>query len=128
VVEVKNPQFNSIWKQIILAKYNCHSPRLHISPIWREITALTSIGKIGRNMIVNNGMSTRFWLDRWYTECALSSSYHALFYLCEQPDISVFEVIMSGGQALTFRRQLHGILLIDYNNIGSIINNCTLSL
>jgi hypothetical protein len=34
---------------------------------------------------------------------------------------------MSGGQALTFRRQLHGMLLIDYNNIFSMIN-CTLSL
>jgi hypothetical protein len=56
-----------------------------MSPIWREIVALTPIGEIGCNMTVNNGMSTRFWTDRWYTECALSSTYHALFSLCEQP-------------------------------------------
>jgi hypothetical protein len=35
---------------------------------------------------------------------------------------------MSDDQALTFRKQLYGMLLIDYNNIGSIINNYTLSL
>jgi hypothetical protein len=75
-----------------------------MSPIWREIIALTPIGEIGCNMKVNNGMSTRFCTDRWYTECALSSTYHVLFSLCEQTDISVFEVIMSRGQTLTFRR------------------------
>jgi hypothetical protein len=89
-----------------------------------ETTNKCRSNKIG----LHNDMSTKFRLDMWYADCALSSSYHYLFHLCEQPDITVFEVIMSGGQVLTFRKQLHGILLIDYNNISSIINNCILIL
>jgi hypothetical protein len=42
--------------------------------------------------------------------------------------MSIFEVIISSGQTLTFRRQLHDILLIDYNIISYIINNYTFSL
>jgi hypothetical protein len=80
----------------------------------REIVSLTPIVEVGCNMIVHNSMNTRFWFDRWYIDYALSSSYHNLFILCEQSDITIFEVVMSSRQALTFRRQLHDMLLIDY--------------
>jgi hypothetical protein len=79
-------------------------------------------------MIIGNGMSTCFWLDRWYYDCALSTYFYQLFQICTNPQIIIFTVLASKGSALQFSRQLIGVLLHDFNSICSIINQCQLQL
>jgi hypothetical protein len=43
------------------------------------------------------------------------------------PNITVFEVVMSQEQILTFNRQLTGILLHDFNDLCGIIHQIHLS-
>jgi hypothetical protein len=55
-------------------------------------------------MIIGNGMSTYFWLDRWYSDCALSTHFYQLFQICINPQITVFTVVASKGATLQFSR------------------------
>jgi hypothetical protein len=71
------------------------------------------LGQTGRAVILGNDKDTSFWQDRWAGECALMSSYHHLFQLRQQPNISVYEVVMSRGHALSFFRTLTEILLVE---------------
>jgi hypothetical protein len=51
-------------KQLILAKYDSSTSRSHMSPIWRVINDLNDIGQISYNMMIENGMNTKFWFNR----------------------------------------------------------------
>jgi hypothetical protein len=85
------------------------------------------LGQTGRAVILGNGKDTSFWQDRWVGECALMSSYHHLFQLCQQPNISVYEVVMSRGYALSFSRTLTGVLLVELNVLYIMLSNISLS-
>jgi hypothetical protein len=52
---------------------------------WKEISALSQLGQTGSSVILGNGQDTAFWLDRWVGDCALSSQFHHLFQICEDP-------------------------------------------
>ena len=85
--KLKNPQYNSVWKQIVIAKYSENTNINLMSPIWKEIYKLEKIGSIGCNMKIGDGRDTKFWYDRWFSECALSSSFSHLFNICINKDI-----------------------------------------
>jgi hypothetical protein len=74
-------------------------------------------------MIIGNGMSTCFWLNRWYYDCALSTYFYQLFQICTNPQIIVFTVVASKGAALQFSRQLIGVCyMILIQSVVSLIN------
>jgi hypothetical protein len=58
--KLKDPNYNSIWKQLIQAKYIELTPRGKLSPLWREIMALSQLGQTGRAMILGNGKHIYF--------------------------------------------------------------------
>jgi hypothetical protein len=60
----KDPNYTSIWKQLVIAKYDSDTSKIQMSPIWREIYALNAIGQISYSMKVGNGMDIKIWLDR----------------------------------------------------------------
>jgi predicted DNA-binding transcriptional regulator len=125
---LKDPQYHSFWKQIVLVKYSDHKQVKQQSAIWKEINALSQLGQTGSSVVLGNGQYTAFWLDRWAGDCALSSQFHHLFQLCEDPLISVFIVVMSVGQALKFKRLLTGVLLLEFNSICNMVGKISLSL
>jgi hypothetical protein len=43
------------------------------------------------------------------------------------PNISVYEVLMSAGRALSFTIILTGVFLLDFNTICNLVNHITLS-
>jgi hypothetical protein len=77
---------------------------------------------------IGNGMSISFWMDRWYSDCALSSHYYHLFQISTNQNITVFTTVASKGAALQFSRQLICVLLHDFNSLCNIINHCLLQL
>jgi hypothetical protein len=98
------------------------------SAVWKEINALSQLGKIDSSVVLGNGQDTAFWLDRWAGDCALSSQFHHLFQLCEDPLILVFTVVMSAGQDLKFKRLLTGVFLLEFNSLCNMVGKISLSL
>jgi hypothetical protein len=88
---------------------------------------LSQLGQTGRAVIIGNGKDTSFWQDRWAGKCALMSHFHHLFQLCQQPNIFVYEVVMSRGLALSFSRTLTGVLLVELNALYNMVSNISLS-
>jgi hypothetical protein len=78
-------------------------PRLVMSSMWRDVTALQHLGHTGCLVIMGNGQNTVFWTDIWASACALMSTYYHLYQLCIMPHITMYEVVMSVVQALQFR-------------------------
>lgn len=126
--KLKNPQYSSIWKQIIMEKYHDHTALHNYSPIWKEILKLDKIGKMSSTMIIGDGRNTKFWTDIWINDSPLSTTHYHLYQICVNKEVTVFDVVLSQGQSLEFNRQLGGRLLIDFHDICSIINSCQLSL
>jgi hypothetical protein len=106
--KLQDPQYNSLWKQIVKVKYSDNTHKFKMSSIWKDISALNQLGQTGKAVVLGDGQNTDFWHDRWYEECTLLSHFHHLFSLCQQPHIIVFEVMRSWGQALSFTRTLTG--------------------
>jgi small neutral amino acid transporter SnatA (MarC family) len=79
-----------------------------MSHVSKLIVALNEIGHVSCNMKVGNGMHTKFWLDISHTDNTLAFIYHQLFVIFFNPNISVFQVVMSKGQVLQFKDKLQG--------------------
>jgi hypothetical protein len=109
----------------MLVKYNQHTKKSDIFSVWRNILALHQLGQTGSSVSIDNGKSVEFWIDRWAGEYAFMSYYH-LYRLCTDPHISVYEVIMSEGHVLTFKRTLTCILLLDFNELCNLIRQIIL--
>jgi hypothetical protein len=90
--------------------------------------ALSQLGQTSRAMILDNGKYISFWQDRWDGECALMLQYNHLFQLCFQPNIFVYEVVMTKGLTLSFSRALTGILMVELNALYNLVSNISLSL
>jgi hypothetical protein len=95
--KLENPQYNSLWKQIVSVKYSKNTYNSIMSSIWKDVGALNQLGQTGRAVVLGDGQNANFLHDRWYGECALLSHFHHLFSLCQQLHISVSEVVRSGG-------------------------------
>jgi hypothetical protein len=56
------------------------------------------------------------------------SQYYYLFKLNINPTVIVYEIVMSGEQALQFSRDLSSILLIEFNDLCLLVRNILLYL
>jgi hypothetical protein len=84
------------------------------------------LGPTGSFVLLSNGKNTKFFTNRWASECALMSSYFQLFQLCTDLHITVHEVIISAPQALAFKRALTGMLLLEFNEICTMVRQINL--
>jgi hypothetical protein len=66
---------------------------------------------LGFNKVLGSDTSVLFWTDRWHNGCALSSSYSFLYYIVNEPNISITSAFKFGSLQLNFRRQLVGVYL-----------------
>ena len=124
---LKDPNYTSIWKQIVQVKYAKNTPKSKFSAIWKEIYKIASIGEIGCTMSVGNGQDIRFWLDTWFGDFSLKSRFPDLFEISLEPDITLIEVVQSPENGLRFCRQLTGMLWVDFNSLLNIIQSITLT-
>jgi zinc-binding in reverse transcriptase len=67
-------------------------------------------------------------MDRWYSDCALSSHYYHLFQISTNQNITVFTTVASKGATLQFSKQLTGVFFYDFNSLCTVINHCQLQL
>ncbi|XP_028112042.1 uncharacterized protein LOC114310295 [Camellia sinensis] len=114
-----------IWKQVVCSKYGQSGGRWSLltvesrmlSVMWQDIMSLASPNPSLReffvsnfNIVIENGLRTKFWLDVWLNDQSLSLVFPRLFSLSVENDDSLFDVFQrkSGGEDwnFSFRRLL----------------------
>ena len=79
-----------LWIDLLRAKYFLHgnffdaAPRG--SPFWNSIQSLKPFFARGAKFGVNNGRSTRLWLDLWIGQRPLWSEFRQLYSIAVEPD------------------------------------------
>lgn len=104
------------WQRILRKKYlqkqtlsQAESSR-GTSQFWSGLMKVKDLFYNHCTRILGSGKQTRFWEDVWYKEDSLDSKFSRLYNLCFNKNVTVHEVISSGGNCLRFRRCLWGNL------------------
>jgi hypothetical protein len=64
--KLDNPQYNSLWKQIVSVKYSENTHNSKMPSIWKDINALNQLGQTGRAVVLGDGQNANFLHDWWY--------------------------------------------------------------
>ena len=116
-----------IWKDILHCKYGFRTTPFVCSPFWRSILKDHAVINLGLNKEIGNDRTTAFWLDRWFTEHALQHLYPNLFSIVYNRFISVADAFANSFLQLSFKRQLTGIYLVEWNALQFQFQHFTLS-
>ena len=99
-----------LWADILRAKYfpdgNLFKAKSKGSSFWNGIQAVRPAFAVGDQFIVNNGKSTRFWLDCWKGQTPLWQSYPQLFQLATDTHIMVADALRVHPPTISFFRPL----------------------
>ena len=102
---------SGVWQEIVTYKYLRKDSIALVkhkqkdSPIWADLIKIKEIYLLGTKKCVNNGKTTLVWKYIWLYNYPLCILHPDLFKLCDQKDISVFQLI-SGEVAISFCRWL----------------------
>jgi hypothetical protein len=119
---------NGLWQQIIKSKYlNGESictvkHRQNDSPIWADLLKIRNIYLQGRKMVVRDCKRTLLWKDIWLNEKPLYTLYSDLFKICDNPDVTIYQVKLDP-QNVTFTRWLVGDLRNSWGKILTDVEN-----
>jgi len=86
------------------------------SPIWADLLKVRKIYLQGRKLNVRDGQRTLFWKDIWLYDQPLCMLYPDLFAMCQQSDLTVFQV-KTDIQSVTFSRWLVDIWKENWEKI-----------
>ena len=117
---VNDPQYMSLWKEILLANLHSSIPPSHF---WKGILHIAHIGELGVSKIPGSQGQVLFWTDTWFQNCPLSITFYNLFSVCRDPTVSAQEVVTTQGRCLRFRRGLTGVLLHEWHQVLELINS-----
>ena len=100
----------SLWAQLLKAKYfpngNPFSAPANGSVFWKGIQAVRPAFALGAKFQIQNGHSTRFWLDHWLGASPLWQSHPNLFRIATDSNILVGEAARTDPPAIHFMRAL----------------------
>ena len=101
---------SGLWAQLFCAKYfpnvNPFTAGSSGSTFWNGIQAVRPAFSIGAQFCVNNGTSTRFWLDCWWAQAPLWQSHPELYQLATDTNIMVDDALRVHPPAISFFRPL----------------------
>lgn len=104
---------SGLWADILRAKYfpdgNLFKDKTKGSPFWNGIQAVRPAFSVGAHFTINNGMATRFWLDRWWGQSPLWQSHPDLYQLATDTNIFVGDVLRVHPPAISFMRPLNPV-------------------
>jgi hypothetical protein len=102
---------SGLWQDIVSYKYlrkdsvTTVKHKQSDTPIWANLIQIRDIYLQGRKKCVKNGKTTLVWKDSWLYNAPLCTLHPDLFKLCNQKDITVFQLI-SGEVNISFSRWL----------------------
>ena len=100
----------TLWFDLLKAKYFPDgSPMFALatrgSQFWNDLVRVRDVFREHVKFVVNNGVSTRFWLDWWTGDSTLASAFPTLFSYCSFAEISISKLSRNNWD-LGFRRSL----------------------
>lgn len=117
---------------LLRAKYfpdgNLFKAKSSGSAFWNGIQAVRPAFSVGARFSVNNGMSTRFWLDSWLGQTPLWQSHTAIFQLATDTNILVGEALRSHPPAIHFMRTLDPAEEASWADLVAMLGGRQLSL
>jgi hypothetical protein len=113
LVRFYDPTIQELRKTILNAKYSHTSNRLKYSPFWVGVSSILDIVQVSVDKIVGDGITTKFWHDRWLLQTTLASAYSSLYALVQEQNISIFSALHAGTLQITFTHTLNGIYLVE---------------
>ena len=109
LVRFYDDKITGTWKKVLIEKYSCTGESRIASAFWKDILKDKALVEVSANWQAGNGLSIRFWLDRWHGDCSLQCIYPNLFHIAYNKNILVYEVFDSQGIQIKFSRQLVGV-------------------
>jgi len=110
---------DGIWQTLVKAKYLKGRPiadvqyKMGDSHVWTDLLKIKDIYLRGRRLQTKNGKNTILWSDSWLNNKPLCVTYHVLYDLCSEKDITVFDFLRKNGQ-IGFCRRLPPILFSSW--------------
>jgi hypothetical protein len=96
------------------------------SLFWKSLHGAKEWFWLGGKFIIHSGRRVRFWQDVWWGERALKFCFPNIFYICEQQDAFVHEVVGDNSVGLTFRRNFGDIELTEWSELCNIMSTVSL--
>jgi hypothetical protein len=122
-----------LWQRIITEKYIKGKPLISViqrqtdSHFWKKLLKLRESFFKHCKMAVGNGRRTSFWKNFWIGDGPLALRFPILFDLTADKDISVFKVLSSDFEALSFRRRMTGDLQGLFDELVALCSDFNLS-
>ena len=115
---------DALWLRILKAKYFPNGSPMFATPsgasqFWVDLVKVRDVFRSNVKFVVNDGASTRFWLDWWTRDAPLASSFPVLFSYCSHPEISISELSLNGWD-LGFWRSLSLEELGDWHRLAAL--------
>jgi hypothetical protein len=105
---------DSVWQELLKNKY-IHSKSLSQvvtkttdSPFWKGLMCVKEEYFSRGNLVVGNGISTRFWEDTWLGDAPLATQYPDLYSIVHRKQVLVANVMSQNPLNITFCRTLKG--------------------
>lgn len=123
---------DGLWQDIVKAKYVKGKPigaiksKINDFPIWSNLLKVRHYYLQGRKCKLGDGKSIRFWQDSWLSDTPLCISFHELFELCKDPDITVAECA-NNGWVVEFKRHLSNYLHNQWYMLADQLNQQAVS-
>ena len=99
-----------LWADILRAKYfpdgNFFTSKAKGSTFWNGIQAVKPAFMLGAKLSVDDGNSTRFWLDHGFGSEPLWRSHSFIYQLATNIDILIADTLRTNPPAISFKRPL----------------------
>jgi hypothetical protein len=124
---------NGLWQRIIAGKYIKGKPLISVnqrqtdSHFWKKLLNLRESFFKYCKMAIGNGRRTSFWKNFWIGDGPLALSFPILFDLTSDKDITVYKVMSSNFEALSFRRRMTGNLQELFDELVALCSKFNLS-
>ena len=122
-----------LWQTIVHAKYVKDKPlpvvkiKVNDSPCWKEILRLRDIYYAGRRVVLHNGGGCLLWKDSFGpNKTPLMRRFPEIYGICQDQDCTV-KFLVDKNFVLSFRRQVTGVLLNQWNMVVDYIKGLQLS-
>nr|AAM01129.1 Hypothetical protein with similarity to putative retroelement [Oryza sativa Japonica Group] len=78
---------------------------------------------LGAEWKVGEGSHIYFWKDNWVDNCSLKIRFPSLFAICNQQEVTVYQIASEGTDCLSFRRSFGPAEITEWEELKKVIDN-----
>lgn len=93
------------------------------SQFWRGLLNIRKWVILGAEWKVGEGSHIYFWKDTWVDNCSLKIRFPSLFAICNQQEVTVYQIASEGTDCLSFRRSFGPAEITEWEELKKVIDN-----